>query len=126
MEIETPFPTVQQILAMNAPAKVDLVKTTKPKTVNKRTKTTKTTTKRTTTKTTKRPKKVLGPDTNRAASGRIAYVFTYNDYTAEQLWELQNTVDFIPEVTYIDFGLEKGESGRPHLQGQIEFSKEGI
>lgn len=75
-----------------------------------------------------KPKKpvVMGPDTNRSKSGRIAYVFTYNNYTEEQLYEVQNTVGFIPEVTYVDFGKEIGESGTPHLQGQIEFNTEGM
>lgn len=97
----------------------------------KRTTTTRTTNRTTNTTKTKRKRNekakvtIMGPDTNRAAaSGRIAYVFVYNNYTQEQLYELRNTVGYIPEVTYLDFGLEVGESGTPHLQGQIEFNKE--
>lgn len=48
------------------------------------------------------------------------WVFTLNNYTADEMSELEVTR---PEVSYIVFAEEVGESGTPHLQGYVEFTK---
>lgn len=48
------------------------------------------------------------------------WVFTLNNYSLDEESELQVTR---AEVDYIIYGHEIGESGTPHLQGYVEFSK---
>lgn len=48
------------------------------------------------------------------------WCFTLNNYSVDEESEFEVTHDC---VTYIIFGKEKGESGTPHLQGYLEFSK---
>jgi len=57
---------------------------------------------------------------------KYAYVFVLNNYTDEDVDALSDAVNSMPEVIYLDFGFEIGESGTPHLQGQIELNIEGI
>lgn len=48
------------------------------------------------------------------------YCFTLNNPTVDEESELQVSH---PEVSYIVYGHERGESGTPHLQGYLELSK---
>ncbi len=51
-------------------------------------------------------------------SKRIAWCFTVNNYTDENIDSLNKV-----ECRYIIYGKEKGKTGTPHLQGYIELSK---
>lgn len=54
----------------------------------------------------------------------LAYVFTLFDYTEEDIIHLESMVHEDPQViSYLDFGLEKTQEGRPHLQGQLEVNE---
>jgi len=55
---------------------------------------------------------------------KFAYVFTCNNYSDDEVFLIANAVHFYEEIIYVDFGFEVGESGTPHLQGQIEMSIE--
>lgn len=51
------------------------------------------------------------------------WVFTLNNYTEEEVTFINNLVTNVPEVTYVSYGREVGESGTPHLQGHLELNK---
>lgn len=50
------------------------------------------------------------------------YCWTLNNYTPEELAFLKNP-DLLESFSYHVFGIEKGESGTPHLQGYTVFKK---
>lgn len=55
---------------------------------------------------------------------RAAYwVFTLNNYTEEEEGLLITAVDEDPEIVFLGYGREIGESGTPHLQGHLELSR---
>lgn len=51
------------------------------------------------------------------------YVFTLNNYTAEDETRLRGVTQCVGGPNYILWGREVGESGTPHLQGYVEFPK---
>lgn len=56
---------------------------------------------------------------------KYAYIFTCNNYTDDDVFHIANaTLNYPDEIIYVDFGFEVGESGTPHLQGQIEMNIE--
>ncbi len=64
------------------------------------------------------PRKGTSCFTGRTKLRRV--VFTLNNYTTSQYEKLKK----LPDVTAIILGKEVGESGTPHLQGAILFSKQ--
>lgn len=51
------------------------------------------------------------------------WVFTLNNYTAEEEAFIRSLVSSNADVTYLCFGHEVGESGTPHLQGYVSLSR---
>lgn len=49
------------------------------------------------------------------------WCFTVNNYSEEELCDLQTTFRNVDIVTYGIIAREKGEMGTPHLQGYVEF-----
>lgn len=69
--------------------------------------------------------KTSGKDKQNSSSKN--YVFTLNNYTEEEIFELSTLVHNITnKVAYICFGKEIGEEGTPHLQGYLEMKKKGM
>ena len=61
--------------------------------------------------------------TNAMAPPRGRYwCFTLNNPTTLEVRDLENAVDLSPDVTYVTFGRETGDSGTPHLQGYLELA----
>ena len=61
-----------------------------------------------------------------ASTGKLPqyYVFTLNNYTDEDIYALSGLIHDEPQIVYyLDFGVEIGESGTPHLQGQLECNE---
>jgi len=55
------------------------------------------------------------------------YVWTLNNYTEEEIFEISTSVfNTTKKIEYICFGKEIGDSGTPHLQGYLELTKKGI
>jgi len=51
-----------------------------------------------------------------------SYCFTINNYTDDELKCVRGLVDnFGGDFRYVCFGIEKGDSGTPHLQGYLEL-----
>jgi hypothetical protein len=51
------------------------------------------------------------------------WVFTLNNYTEDEFCAMDAMGTELPEpIVYLVFGIEKGESGTPHLQGYISLS----
>ncbi len=61
-------------------------------------------------------KKILERKGNTKTFRAYTYVFTWNNYTAASIAELQDY--FVSAASYV-FQEEKGESGTPHLQGYV-------
>jgi hypothetical protein len=56
--------------------------------------------------------------------GRGKYwCFTLNNYTEEEKKLVSDAVEHNEDITYVCFGIEKGETGTPHLQGYMEFKQ---
>jgi len=55
-------------------------------------------------------------------SPAVKWLFTHNNYTLESLKDIKEKLSSNSSKYYI-FGFEVGESGTPHLQGYVEFSK---
>lgn len=61
-----------------------------------------------------------------ATTGKLPqyYVFTLNNYTEEQIEQISAIIYDEPQIVYyIDFGVEIGADGTPHLQGQLECNE---
>lgn len=50
------------------------------------------------------------------------WVFTLNNYTEEELQQIQQFA-VSKDCNYLIYGIEKGDAGTPHLQGYFEYSK---
>ena len=51
------------------------------------------------------------------------WCFTLNNYTADEVQELEALVEERPGIVYIVIGVEESEEGTPHLQGFVSFEK---
>lgn len=63
---------------------------------------------------------------NQASTGKLPqyYVFTLNNYTEEQIYQISAIIHDEPQIVYyIDYGCEIGADGTPHLQGQLECNE---
>ena len=49
------------------------------------------------------------------------WVFTLNNYSQEELEDIDGLYERERGVRYLIFGREQGDSGTPHLQGYVEF-----
>lgn len=51
------------------------------------------------------------------------YCFTLNNYTPEEILDVDLIVEAKVGITYVCYGVEVGENSTPHLQGYIELSE---
>lgn len=58
----------------------------------------------------------------RLRSNRVC--FTLNNYTDEDLGEVENLDNVKEDIKYFVAGLEQGEKGTPHIQGFIHITKD--
>jgi hypothetical protein len=54
------------------------------------------------------------------------WCFTLNNYTDEDIFEINSLIEFNSNMNYLCYGKEIGESGTIHLQGYFELLKEGM
>lgn len=50
------------------------------------------------------------------------FCFTLNNYTEDELRTIRG-MEFEDKITYLVCGLERGESGTPHIQGFVQFER---
>lgn len=51
------------------------------------------------------------------------WCFTLNNYTEDEVQQLEALANERPGIEYIVIGVEEGEQGTPHLQGFVSFAK---